>query len=33
LLKRFFTVFGIDPNCKKINSKYLTLRNFGKINA
>lgn len=33
LLNRFFDVFGIDPNSKKINAKYLSLRNFGKIAA
>lgn len=33
LLNRFFSAFGIDPNSKKINSKYLSLRNFGKIAA
>lgn len=33
LLNRFFEAFGIDPNSKKINSKYLSLRNFGKIAA
>jgi len=33
LLNRFFEVFGIDPNSKKINAKYLSLRNFGKIAA
>jgi len=33
LLNRFFAAFGIDPNSKKINSKYLSLRNFGKIAA
>ena len=33
LLNRFFKVFGLDPNCKKINDRYLSLRNFGKIAA
>lgn len=33
LLNRFFYVFGINPNSEKINSKYLSLRNFGKIAA
>lgn len=33
LLSRFFNVFGIDPNNEKINLKYLSLRNFGKIAA
>jgi len=33
LLNRFFSAFGLDPNVKKINSKYLTLREFGKIAA
>ena len=33
LLNRFFSAFGLDPNLKKINSKYLILREFGKIAA
>jgi hypothetical protein len=33
LLNRFFNVFGIDPNNEKINLKYLSLRDFGKIAA
>jgi len=33
LLNRFFSAFGLDPNSKKNNSKYLSLRNFGKIAA
>ncbi len=33
LLNRFFLTFGLDPNLKKIQSKYLSLRDFGKIAA
>lgn len=33
LLNRFFSAFGIDPNSKKNNLKYLSLRKFGKIAA
>jgi hypothetical protein len=33
LLNRFFNVFGLDPNCKKINDRYLSLRDFSKIAA
>ena len=33
LLNRFFDVFGIDPNSKKINSLIIPLKNFGKIVA
>lgn len=33
LLNRFFSAFGINPNTKKNNPKYLSLRNFGKIAA
>ena len=33
LLNRFFDVFGINPNSKKIKSLIKPLRNFGKIAA
>ena len=33
LLKRFFSMFGISPNKQKNKSKYLELREFGKIAA